>query len=66
MKEAIINFFKDEEGLTAVEYAIAGALVIGVAAGGFTTLGTNVDTQIGVLADCAEGDCASGNAGGGG
>lgn len=46
MKDAIIKFFKDEEGLTAVEYAIAGALVAGVAAGGFLTLGQSVDASI--------------------
>ena len=40
MKEAIVKFFKDEEGLTAVEYAIAGALVVGGAVLAFQTLGT--------------------------
>ena len=59
--EAVKKFINDEEGLSAVEYAIAGALVIGVAAGAFITLGTNVNDRIGTLADCvdgATGDCA--------
>ena len=49
MKEvlkSISSFLKDEEGLSAVEYAIAGALVIGVAAGGFTALGGAVDGRV--------------------
>jgi pilus assembly protein Flp/PilA len=60
MKEAILNFLKQEDGLSAVEYAIAGALVIGVAAGAFVTLGTAVNTQIGALEDCVSGDPACG------
>lgn len=55
MRDAIINFFKDEEGLTAVEYAIAGALVVGAAAGAFTLLGTAVGNQIDTLTDCING-----------
>ena len=57
MKDAIINFFKNEEGLTAVEYAIAGALVVGIAAGAFFALGNAVNTQIGVLEDCVNAAC---------
>ena len=52
MKDAlsiIKKFLQEEEGLSAVEYAIAGALVIGVAAGGFTALGNAVDGQINTL-----------------
>jgi len=50
MKEFIVAFFKDEQGLTMVEYAIAGALVAAVGAAVFTTLGTNVSSQISSLA----------------
>lgn len=49
MKEVILNFLRDEDGLSAVEYAIAGALVIGLAAGAFQALGTAVDGQIQTL-----------------
>ena len=50
MKHFILGFLKEEEGLTMVEYAIAGALVAAGAVLVFTTLGTNVSTRIGDLA----------------
>jgi pilus assembly protein Flp/PilA len=50
MKHFILSFLKDEEGLTMVEYAIAGALVAAGAVAAFTTLGTNVTTKINELA----------------
>ena len=50
MKDFIVKFLKDEEGLTMVEYAIAGALVAAVGAAVFTTLGQNVSSQISSLA----------------
>jgi pilus assembly protein Flp/PilA len=46
MKKDILAFLKDEEGLTMVEYAIAGALVSIAAVAAFTSLGTAVVTQI--------------------
>ena len=49
------KFLRDEEGLSAVEYAIAGALVIGVAAGAFVTLGGNVNNQVKIIANCVAG-----------
>jgi len=39
MKKLIVAFLKDEEGLTMVEYAIAGALVSIAAVTAFTSLG---------------------------
>jgi pilus assembly protein Flp/PilA len=50
MKKFIVAFIKDEEGLTMVEYAIAGALVAAGAVGAFTTLGNNIVTKITALA----------------
>ncbi len=45
------NFWNDEEGLTAVEYAVAGSLVtVGVVAA-FTALGGAVETAIDTLVD---------------
>lgn len=44
------NFLADEEGLTMVEYAIAGALVAGTTVAAFTGLGGNIVTQINTLA----------------
>jgi pilus assembly protein Flp/PilA len=50
MQKFLVAFLMDEEGLTMVEYAIAGALVATVAAGAFTVLGTNVLARITALA----------------
>lgn len=46
MKEAIISFFKEEDGLTTVEYAVAGALVAAAVVFAFTALGTQVGNVI--------------------
>jgi pilus assembly protein Flp/PilA len=50
MKGFIVAFLKDEEGLTMVEYAIAGALVAGATVTAFTLLGTNIIDKITALA----------------
>jgi len=49
MKKFIVAFLKDEEGLTMVEYAIAGALVSIAAVTAFTNLGTAVAARINAL-----------------
>ena len=49
MKKFIVAFLKDEEGLTMVEYAIAGALVSIAAVTAFTDLGAAVALRIGAL-----------------
>lgn len=46
IKEAVVKFIKDEEGLTIVEYAVAGGLITLGAVGAFVILGNNVDTAI--------------------
>jgi|GEM_PF-1477217 len=51
----IKNFIDDESGLTAVEYAIAGGLVVGAMVSAFITLGTNATTQISSLGCAASG-----------
>ena len=48
---AIVAFMRDEEGLTMVEYAIAGALVTAAAVAAFTLLGVNIGLQITDIAD---------------
>jgi pilus assembly protein Flp/PilA len=50
MKKFIVAFLKDEEGLTMVEYAIAGALVSAAAVLAFTGLGTAISGEINKLA----------------
>jgi len=50
MKNLIGAFLRDEEGLTMVEYAIAGALVAAASVTAFTLLGTNIIAKITALA----------------
>jgi pilus assembly protein Flp/PilA len=50
MNERIAAFFNDEEGLTMVEYAIAGSLVAIATVVAFTALGNNIVTKITDLA----------------
>lgn len=47
--EQIKAFWADEDGLSAVEYVVAGALVISVLVAGFKLLGTNLQTKLGTL-----------------
>ena len=49
MKAWLKRFYRDEEGLTMVEYAIAGALVAATAVAVFTNLGTAIVTRITAL-----------------
>lgn len=46
MKQQILKFFRDEEGLTMVEYAVAGGLITAGAVAAFTLLGGEVDRVI--------------------
>ncbi len=48
--EKIMRFFKDEEGASAVEYALLVALIAVVIIGAVTTLGTNVSTKLSAAA----------------
>jgi pilus assembly protein Flp/PilA len=57
------DFIEDESGLTAVEYAIAGGLVVGGMITAFTLLGSNAEAKIDCLADVVGGtqttDCGA-------
>jgi pilus assembly protein Flp/PilA len=46
----IAAFLEEEQGLTMVEYAIAGGLIVAIGTAVFTTLGQNVSSQISALA----------------
>jgi pilus assembly protein Flp/PilA len=46
LKQAVMNFIREEEGLTVVEYAIAGGLVGLVVVATFRLLGTTVAAEI--------------------
>lgn len=41
-KASVAKFLKDEEGLTVVEYAVAGGLIAAVTVAAFRTLGVTV------------------------
>ena len=45
----IVAFMREEEGLTTVEYAIAGGLVGAAVITAFTNLGTQVGRIIGLI-----------------
>ena len=45
MFRKLANFIKDEEGATAVEYALMVALIAGVIVAAVKTLGGNANTQ---------------------
>ena len=49
MKKHVMTFLRDEEGLTAVEYAVAAALVSGALVLAFTTLGNKIGAVLGGL-----------------
>ena len=49
IKGLFTEFIKDESGLTAVEYAIAGGLVVGGMVTAFVTLGDNATAKINCL-----------------
>ena len=46
MKKFILDFMRDEEGLTTGEYAVAGALVAAAVVAAFTELGGAVGDTI--------------------
>lgn len=55
MKKALVALWKNEEGLTTVEYAVAGGLITAVVVGAFQALGitvgniiTYINTQLGL------------------
>ena len=46
MKKFILDFLREEEGLTTVEYAVAGSLVAAAVVLAFTNLGGAVEGAI--------------------
>ncbi|MOA15821.1 Flp/Fap pilin component [compost metagenome] len=46
IKQAIVKFLDDEEGLTVVEYAVAGGLIAAVTVAAFRALGVTVSGVI--------------------
>ncbi|MBV7545220.1 Flp family type IVb pilin [Pseudomonas sp. PDM26] len=52
IKASVLKFIKDEDGLTIVEYAVAGGLITLAVVTAFTTLGTAITTKLAKLAAC--------------
>ncbi len=46
IKRAVLKFAKDEDGLTIVEYAVAGGLITLAVVTAFTDLGTAIAARI--------------------
>ncbi|WP_371379415.1 Flp family type IVb pilin [Thalassotalea aquiviva] len=59
LKKLFSEFIEDESGLTAVEYAIAGALVSVAVVTAFTQLGTAVEGTVNKLCTAASGSSAA-------
>ena len=55
IKDAVTTFVKDENGLTIVEYAVAGGLITVAVVAAFLALGTEVNTRIEGLCDAVKG-----------
>jgi pilus assembly protein Flp/PilA len=51
----LINFFKDEEGATAVEYGLMVALIAVAIITTVTALGTNLDAKFGSVSTAVAG-----------
>lgn len=47
LKKAFARLLKDEQGVTLVEYGIALTLAVAVGVGALTTLGTDVNAEMG-------------------
>jgi pilus assembly protein Flp/PilA len=50
LKQAVMSFIREEEGLTVVEYAVAGGLISLAVIGAFTNLGATVTRIINQIA----------------
>jgi pilus assembly protein Flp/PilA len=55
MKKLIVAFLKDEQGLTMVEYAVAGGLVAAACVAAFTELGGAIALRIQTLITAVNG-----------
>ena len=59
MKKFILDFLRDEEGLTTVEYAVAGSLVAAAVVLACTNLGGAVEVAINDLEAAVDGSAAA-------
>lgn len=59
IRTALLKFAKDENGLTIVEYAVAGGLITAAVAAAFVALGGEVNTKIVALTNAVKGTPAA-------
>ncbi|NBO91799.1 MAG: Flp family type IVb pilin [Planctomycetia bacterium] len=57
--QAVVNFVKNEDGPTAVEYAVMLALIVVVCITAITTLGTNANNTFSRAGSAVGGTAAS-------
>ena len=50
MRTLLSNLFRDESGVTAIEYALIAALIAVAAIAAFTLVGTNLSTTFSTIA----------------
>jgi pilus assembly protein Flp/PilA len=55
IKSPVMKFVKDEDGLTIVEYAVAGGLITALVVAAFTLLGGEVNTKIRAICQAIKG-----------
>ena len=55
IRTAMLKFAKDEDGLTIVEYAVAGGLITAAVAAMLVSLGGEVNTRITALCAAVKG-----------
>ncbi|KPA90148.1 Flp pilus assembly protein, pilin Flp [Pseudomonas asplenii] len=58
IKTSVMKFAKDEDGLTIVEYAVAGGLITVLVAAAFVLLGGAVNTKIRALCQAVNNNVA--------
>jgi len=49
MRQAVMQFLQDEQGVSTVEYCVAGGIIAAAAIAAFIALGTEVSTQVGAI-----------------
>ncbi|MBB1648270.1 Flp family type IVb pilin [Delftia sp. UME58] len=59
MTDIIKNFWKDEEGATAIEYGLIAGLIAVVIIGGVTALGTNIQAKFCQVVEALGGTCTT-------
>ncbi|GLP94895.1 Flp family type IVb pilin [Paraferrimonas sedimenticola] len=62
IQQFLTQFIEDESGLSAVEYAIAGSLVVGGMVSAFISLGDSATIGIADLCDAVNGNSGDGDA----